>query len=410
GKIGRQELLDAEMQSYHSPGTCTFYGTANSNQMLMEIMGLHLPGSAFINPGTPLREALVRAAATRAVTISAEGPQYTPIGELVDERVIVNGIVGLLCTGGSTNHTIHLVAIARAAGIDINWTDFDDLSKVVPTLTRLYPNGRADVNQFQAAGGMGLVIRELLGAGLLHGDVQTVAGPGLARYAQEPGLDGGVLVWRDGATESLDPDILRPVRSPFAPDGGLKLMTGNLGRGIIKVSAVKPEHRVISAPAIVFDDQNDLLAAFKRGELERDFVAVIRFQGPAANGMPELHQLMPTLGVLQDRGYKVALVTDGRMSGASGKVPSAIHMTPEAAHGGPIAKVRSGDRITLNALTGEVNAEVPPEEWAARSAQTIDLTHNQYGVGRELFANFRRHVDGAEQGAASFGHPDWTGA
>ncbi len=410
GKIGRQELLDAEMQSYHSAGTCTFYGTANSNQMLMEIMGLHLPGSAFINPGTPLREALTRAAATRAVAISAEGTQYTPIGELVDERVIVNGLVGLLCTGGSTNHTIHLVAIARAAGIDINWTDFDDLSRVVPTLTRLYPNGKADVNQFQAAGGMGFVIRELLGAGLLHGDVQTVAGPGLARYAQEPGLDGGTLVWRDGASESLDPDILRPVRNPFAPDGGLKLMSGNLGRGVIKVSAVKPEFRVISAPAIVFDDQDELLAAFKRGELERDFVAVIRFQGPAANGMPELHKLMPTLGVLQDRGFKVALVTDGRMSGASGKVPSAIHMTPEAAHGGPIAKVRNGDRITLNAHTGEVHAEVPPEEWDARTAQVIDLTRHQYGVGRELFAAFRRHVDGAEQGAASFQHPDWAGA
>jgi phosphogluconate dehydratase len=409
GKIGRQELLDAEMQSYHGAGTCTFYGTANSNQMLMEIMGLHLPGSAFINPGTPLREALTRAAATRAVAISAEGPHYTPIGELVDERVIVNGMVGLLATGGSTNHTIHLVAIARAAGIDINWTDFDDLSKAVPTLTKLYPNGKADVNQFQAAGGMGFVIHELLGAGLLHGDVQTVAGPGLARYCAEPGLEGGALVWRDGATASLDPDILRPVREPFAPDGGLKLMRGNLGRGVIKVSAVKPEYRVINAPAIVFDDQNELMAAFKRGELERDFVAVIRFQGPAANGMPELHKLMPTLGVLQDRGFKVALVTDGRMSGASGKVPSAIHMTPEAAHGGPIAKVRNGDRISLNAHTEEVNAEVPPEEWAARTAQTIDLTRNQYGVGRELFAAFRRHVDGAEQGATSFGHPDWTG-
>ena len=409
GKIGRQELLDAEMQSYHSAGTCTFYGTANSNQMLMEIMGLHLPGSAFVNPGTPLREALTRAAATRAVAISAERQAYTPIGELVDARVIVNGIVGLLCTGGSTNHTIHLVAIARAAGIDINWTDFDDLSKTVPTLTKLYPNGKADVNQFQAAGGMGYVIRELLGAGLLHGDVQTVAGPGLERYTQEPGLDGGTLVWRAGAAESLDPDILRPVRNPFAADGGLKLMRGNLGRGVIKVSAVKPEFRDITAPAIVFDDQNDLLAAFKRGELERDFVAVIRFQGPAANGMPELHKLMPTLGVLQDRGFKVGLVTDGRMSGASGKVPSAIHMTPEAAHGGPIAKVRNGDRITLNAHTGTVNAEVPPREWDARTAQTIDLTRHQYGVGRELFAAFRSHVDGAEQGAASFQHPDWKG-
>ncbi|MDY0330616.1 MAG: phosphogluconate dehydratase [Thiomonas sp.] len=408
GKIGRAELLEAEMQSYHSAGTCTFYGTANSNQMLMEIMGLHLPGSAFVNPGTPLREALTRAAATRAVAISAEGSEYTPIGELVDARVIVNGLVGLLCTGGSTNHTIHLVAIARAAGIDINWTDFDDLSKAVPTLTRLYPNGRADVNQFHAAGGMGFVIRELLAAGLLHADVQTVAGPGLARYAQEPGLDGGQLVWRGVNGDSLDRDILRPVADPFAPDGGLKLMTGNLGRAIIKVSAVKPEYREITAPALVFDDQDDLLAAFKRGELERDFVAVIRFQGPAANGMPELHKLMPTLGVLQDRGFKVALVTDGRMSGASGKVPSAIHVTPEAVHGGPIARVRDGDRITLNAHTGQVNAEVPPEVWATRQAQAIDLSRRQYGVGRELFAAFRQHVDGAEQGATSFRHPDWT--
>ncbi|MGA8010128.1 MAG: phosphogluconate dehydratase [Thiomonas sp.] len=409
GKIGRQELLDAEMQSYHGAGTCTFYGTANSNQMLMEIMGLHLPGAAFVNPGTPLREALTRAAAARAVAISAEGQEYTPIGELVDERTIVNGIIGLLCTGGSTNHTIHLVAIARAAGIDINWTDFDDLSKVIPTLTRLYPNGKADVNQFHAAGGMGFVIRELLGAGLLHGEVRTVAGPGLARYAQEPGLDAGRLVWRDVTGDSLDRDILRPAADPFAPDGGLKLLTGNLGRAVIKVSAVKPAYRVITAPAIVFDDQDDLLAAFRRGELERDFVAVIRFQGPAANGMPELHKLMPTLGVLQERGFKVALVTDGRMSGASGKVPSAIHITPEAAHGGPIAKVRDGDPITLNAETGEVFAQVAPEVWAAREAQTIDLTRNQYGVGRELFAGFRSHVDGAEQGAASFQHPDWTG-
>lgn len=406
GKIGRAELLEAEMQSYHGAGTCTFYGTANSNQMLMEIMGLHLPGSAFVNPGTPLREALTRAAATRAVAISAEGPEYTPIGEVVDARVIVNGLVGLLCTGGSTNHTLHLVAIARAAGIDINWTDFDDLSKAVPTLTKLYPNGQADVNQFHAAGGMAFVIRELLGAGLLHPDVQTVAGPGLARYTQEPGLDDGRLVWREGAERSLDPAILRPAAEPFAPDGGLKLMTGNLGRGIIKISAVKPEHQVVTAPAIVFDDQDELLAAFKRGELERDFVAVIRFQGPAANGMPELHKLMPTLGVLQSRGFKVALVTDGRMSGASGKVPSAIHMTPEAAHGGPLAKVRNGDAITLDGSKGTVNAEVPAEAWAARAAERIDLSRNQTGLGRELFAAFRQHVDGAEQGAASFGHAE----
>ena len=410
GKVGREQLLAAEMQSYHGPGTCTFYGTANSNQMLMEIMGLHLPGAAFVHPGTPLREALTRAAATRAVAISAEGPEYTPVGELVDERTIVNGIVGLLCTGGSTNHTIHLVAIARAAGIDIDWTDFDDISKVVPTLTRLYPNGAADVNQFQAAGGMAFVIRELLAAGLVHADVQTVAGPGLARYTRQPVLDGAELVWRDAAAESLDLDILRPLSAPFAPDGGLKLLRGNLGRGIIKISAVKPEHRVVSAPAVVFDDQDDLLAAFKRGELDRDFIAVIRFQGPAANGMPELHKLMPALGVLQDRGFKVGLVTDGRMSGASGKVPSAIHMTPEAAHGGPLAKVRDGDRIVLDGNTGQVNADVPAEEWQSRPVQRIDLRRHQYGVGRELFGAFRQHVGGAEQGAMSFGHPDWMGS
>ncbi len=410
GKIGRDELLAAELQSYHSPGTCTFYGTANSNQMLMEIMGLHLPGSAFVNPGTPLREALTRAAAQRAVAISAVSSSPIPIGELVDERTIVNGIVGLLATGGSTNHTIHLVAIARAAGIAIDWTDFDELSTAVPTLAHIYPSGKADINQFQAAGGMGYVIHELLDAGLLHADVQTVMGPGLARYAQEPFLIDGGLQWRDGSAQSGDASILRPAADPFSPDGGLKLLRGNLGRAVIKVSAVKPEHRVVRAPAKVFDHQDDVIAAFKRGELDRDVVAVVRWQGPSANGMPELHKLTPTLAVVQERGYQVALVTDGRMSGASGKVPAAIHITPEAAAGGPLAKVRDGDMLLVDSVRGVLQAEVPEAEWAAREAASADLRANHYGVGRELFAVFRNAVGGAEQGASSLQHPDWAPA
>ncbi|WP_026349994.1 phosphogluconate dehydratase [Bordetella sp. FB-8] len=407
GKIGRAQLLEAESKSYHGPGTCTFYGTANSNQMLMEIMGLHLPGSAFINPNTPLREALTYEAALRAVAISAQGERFTPIAEVIDEKAIVNGIVGLLATGGSTNHTLHLVAIARAAGIHINWDDFSELSAVVPLLARVYPNGKADVNHFHAAGGMALVIRELLGAGLLHGDVNTVMGPGLEQYTQEPFLDDGALVWRDAASASHDPDVLRPAADPFSADGGLKLMTGNLGRAIIKVSAVKPEHRVIEAPALVFDDQNAVLDAFKRGELTRDFVAVIRFQGPRANGMPELHKLTPALSVLQDQGLRVALVTDGRMSGASGKVPAAIHVSPEAVSGGAIARVRNGDLMRVDADTGELAVLVPAAEWAAREAASIDLSHKQHGVGRELFAVFRQNADAAEAGAASFRLPDW---
>ncbi len=407
GKVGRDELLEAEAKSYHGPGTCTFYGTANSNQMLMEIMGLHLPGSAFVHPATALREALTKAAAHRAVAISAEGGSFTPIGEMLDERSIVNGIVGLLATGGSTNHTIHLVAIARAAGIEINWTDFDDLSKVVPTITRVYPNGQADINHFQAAGGMGFVIRQLLLGGLLHADVNTVVGPGMDRYTQEPYLDGEEIRWRDAPATSMDANVVRSYQSAFAPDGGLRLMTGNLGRAIIKVSAVKPEHRVVMALARVFDDQNDLLHAFKRGELERDLVAVIRFQGPKSNGMPELHKLTPTLAVLQERGFKVALVTDGRMSGASGKVPAAIHVTPEAASAGPLAKVRTGDLILVDAERGILQAMVAQDEWDARQAESVDLSSNHYGVGRELFSVFRANADGAEQGAACFQHPQW---
>ncbi|GAB3265514.1 IlvD/Edd family dehydratase [Chitinimonas naiadis] len=402
GKIGRVELLEAEEKSYHGAGTCTFYGTANSNQMLMEIMGLHLPGSAFINPGTPLREALTAEAARRAAAITALGRDYIPLAEVIDERAIVNGLVGLMATGGSTNHAIHLIAIARAAGIIIDWTDFDDISAVVPLLAKVYPNGSADVNHFHAAGGMGYLIATLLDAGLLHDEVKTVMGPGLRRYACEPLLEAGKLVWKDSPAESQDAKVLSTVASPFQADGGLRLLAGNLGRSVIKVSAVKLEHRVVEAPAVVFDSQDDLIAAFKRGELEKDFVAVIRFQGPRANGMPELHKLTPSLGVLQDRGFKVALVTDGRMSGASGKVPAAIHITPECLAGGPLAKVRSGDVIRLDAEAGVLEAKVDVAEWASRELATADLAGNDHGYGRELFAVFRNAATGAEQGAMSF--------
>jgi phosphogluconate dehydratase len=402
GKLSLEQLLEAEMKSYHSPGTCTFYGTANSNQMLMEVMGLHLPGAAFVHPNTPLRDALTAAAAQRVARITPQGGDYTPIADVIDERAIVNGIVGLLATGGSTNHTIHLVAIARAAGILIDWGDFDELSSVVPLLARIYPNGSADVNQFHEAGGMGLLIRELLDEELLHADVKTMAGPGLWRYTQEPYLYGSELRWRPAAACSLAPQILSETSKPFSADGGLKLLTGNLGRSVIKVSAVKPEHRVVEAPAIVFDDQDELLAAFKRNELRRDFVAVVRFQGPRANGMPELHKLTPTLGVLQDEGYKVALVTDGRMSGASGKVPAAIHVSPECLNGGPLAKVRNGDRIRLDAPAGTLEVLVDAQEWVQREVARPDLEHNQYGVGREMFANARAMASGAEQGGITF--------
>jgi phosphogluconate dehydratase len=407
GEIGKEALLEAEEKSYHSAGTCTFYGTANSNQMLMEIMGLHLPGTAFVNPGTPLREALTREAAKRVSALTRLGPNYTPIGHIVDERCVVNGLVGLLATGGSTNHTLHLVAMARAAGILINWDDFDALSDVVPLLARVYPNGSADVNQFQAAGGMGFLIRELLQAGLLHPHVQTVAGPdGLWQYTRHPVLQDGQLQWVNAPAVSGDPQILSTMAAPFSPDGGLKLLTGNLGRAVIKVSAVKPANRVIHAPAVVFDHQEALIAAYKRGELNKDFVAVVRFQGPRANGMPELHALTPTLANLQDQGFKVALVTDGRMSGASGKVPAAIHVTPEVCANGPLGKVRDGDMILLDALTGALQAQVPEAEWAARPHAQADLSANSHGGGRELFTGFRRLVSGAEQGAMSFGIDD----
>jgi phosphogluconate dehydratase len=399
GKIGREELLESESASYHSPGTCTFYGTANSNQMMMELMGLHMPGAAFVNPGTKLRQALTRSAVHRLPEICANGNDYRPLGRCVDEKAIVNAAVGLLATGGSTNHAIHLPAIARAAGIMIDWEDLDRLSSVVPLIARVYPNGSGDVNHFQAAGGVGYVVRTLLDHGLLHGDILTVAGDGLADYAREPVLDGEALVWRDAPDKPLDETMLRPADHPFQPDGGMRLVQGNLGRATFKTSAVDRERWTIEAPARLFSDQNEVLDAFRAGELERDVVVVVRFQGPRANGMPELHKLTPTLGVLQDRGFKVALVTDGRMSGASGKVPAAIHVTPEAKGGGPLAKLRDGDIVRLSAESGELNALVAQDEWDARAP--AETPPPAFGTGRELFAFFRHGADGAEQGASA---------
>lgn len=402
GKATREELLESESASYHGPGTCTFYGTANSNQMMMEIMGLHMPGSAFINPGTDLRSALTKAAAQRALAITSRGNEYTPLGKMLDEKAFVNAIIGLLATGGSTNHTLHLVAIARTAGIIINWDDFDNLSHAIPLLTHVYPSGQADVNQFHASGGMALVIRELLDAGLLHDDVQTVAGStGLYQYTQEPWLDNGVLAWRDGLIESVDKSIVGSVREPFQADGGLRLLSGNLGRAVIKTSAVKPELRTVEAPAAVFHSQDALRIAFENGELDHDFVAVIAYQGPRANGMPELHKLTPILGVLLDRGFKVALVTDGRMSGASGKVPAAIHVSPECVLDGPLAKVRDGDIIRLDANNGTLQALVDESDWAAREVPLPDLSRKTVNMGRELFSTFRHQVSAAELGAVS---------
>ena len=401
GKIGRDELLAAELRSYHGPGTCTFYGTANSNQMLMEVMGLHLPGSAFVNPGTPLREQLTRAAAQRAAAISHLGKEFTPVGRVVDEKTIINAIVGLLATGGSTNHTLHLVAIARCAGILIDWNDFSKLSSVVPLLARVYPNGKADVNQFHAAGGMGFMIRELISAGYLHNDVLTVVGHGLERYAEEPWMDDDNLSWRAAARDSGDDNILRGSAEAFSTTGGLQLLEGNLGRAMIKISAVKPEHQLVQAPAIVFDNQEQVMQAFNAGELERDFIAVIRNQGPRANGMPELHKLTPPLGVLQSRGFNVALITDGRMSGASGKIPAAIHLTPESQAGGMIARIRSGDEILLDARRGVLSLLISDDELQARSASSSDPEAESWGMGRELFDGFRARVTGAEQGAMS---------
>ncbi|AGY91763.1 hypothetical protein SPICUR_03880 [Spiribacter curvatus] len=401
GKVGRDALLESETQSYHGPGTCTFYGTANSNQMLMEVMGLHLPGAAFVNPNTPLRDALTIAAGHRVSRITARGDEYTPVGRVIDARAIVNGIVGLLATGGSTNHTIHMVAIARAAGLHVDWSDFDTLSRVVPLLTRIYPNGQADVNHFHAAGGMGFLIRELLDAGLLHEDVMTVAGEGLRAYAREPMLAEGGVGWQEAPTQSADQSVVRPVAEPFDADGGLRVLDGNLGRAVIKTSAVRPDHRRIEAPARVFNDQQAVLAAFRAGELEGDFVCVVRGQGPRANGMPELHKLTPELGVLQSRGQRVALVTDGRMSGASGKVPAAIHLHPEGASGGAISCIRDGDLICLDADAGTLEARVPEAEWTAREVEPIDNAV-QHGIGREMFAGFRAMASSAESGAITF--------
>jgi phosphogluconate dehydratase len=403
GKVGRAELLEAEAQSYHGPGTCTFYGTANSNQMLMEIMGLHLPGTTFVNPGTQLRDEITRASARQALSITALGNNYTPIGLIYDEKAVVNGVVGLLATGGSTNHTMHVIAMAAAAGIVLTWDDLAQLSHVVPLLTRIYPNGLADVNHFNAAGGMGFLIRELLGAGLLHQDVRTIMGTGLDGYLVEPKLKGTDLVWSSAATSTADDKVLRGAVNPFQKTGGLNVLTGNLGRSVIKTSAVKDDRHIIEAPARVFHSQEELMAAFKANELNTDVVAVVRFQGPKSNGMPELHRMTPPLAVLQERGLKVALVTDGRMSGASGKVPAAIHVTPEAVDGGPIAKIRDGDVIRLDAVKGTLDVLVDESTLAAREAATADLSQNEMGTGRELFATFRRLSGRADQGASIFG-------
>lgn len=401
GEVGRDELLRAEMGSYHGPGTCTFYGTANSNQMLMEFMGLHLPGASFVNPNTPLRDALTRAAARRALQITALGNEYTPTADVLDERAFVNGIVGLHATGGSTNLAIHLIAMARAAGVMLDLEDLSELSDITPLLARVYPNGLADVNHFHAAGGLGFVIGELLEVGLLHEDVRTVAGPGLRRYTEEPKLNGdGEVHWEAGAADSLNTDIVRPASAPFQAVGGLKLLRGNLGTAVIKVSAVRPEHQVLEAPARVFHSQTQLQSAFKSGDLERDVICVVRFQGPKANGMPELHGLTPLLGTLQDRGFKVALVTDGRMSGASGKVPTAIHVSPEAVDGGMIARIRDHDIVRLDARAGRLDAVVDAAEWATREPATADLSLNETGLGRDLFKVFRATVGAAETGAA----------
>jgi phosphogluconate dehydratase len=402
GKVGRAELLEAESKSYHSAGTCTFYGTANSNQMLMEIMGLHLPGASFVNPGTPLRDALTREATVRALSLTSLGNSYTPIGHVIDEKAIVNGLVGLHATGGSTNHTMHLIAMAAAAGLQVTWDDMSDLSDATPLLARVYPNGVADVNHFHAAGGMGFLIKELLNDGYLHEDVKTVWGDGLSNYTVEAKLIEDKLAFEPAPAESALPKVLTSTKTPFQPTGGLKLLTGNLGRSVIKVSAVKPEHRVVEARARVFHGQEGLQAAFKAGELTGDVIAVVRFSGPQALGMPELHKLTPALGILQDRGHKVALLTDGRMSGASGKVPAAIHMTPEAVQGGPISKIRDGDLIRLDANEGTLTFLGDEREFFSRTPATEDLRSQHFGMGRELFAGFRSLVGVADRGASVF--------
>ncbi len=397
GKASREELLKAECDSYHSAGTCTFYGTANSNQMLMEFMGLHMPGAAFIPPDSELRDELTRAATTRAAALSSFGSAPSALADIVDEKSIINGMIGLLATGGSTNHTLHLPAIARAAGVLIDWKDFDDLSKIIPLLAKVYPNGQADVNHFHAAGGIGFVIGSLLDSGLLHDDVQTVFGRGLSAYRLEPVLENHKLVWRNGPENSGDSDILTDCNNAFDAEGGIRLLDGNLGRAIIKVSAVNASHRIVEAPARIFHDQNDVQEAFEAGNLEADAVIVLRFQGPAANGMPELHKLTPALTVLQERGFKVALVTDGRMSGASGKVPAAIHVTPEAAQGGPLARLRDGDMIRLDSESGELNCAA---DLSARPLVKADIKNLAPGLGRNLFGLLKKQVSSAEEGAS----------
>jgi phosphogluconate dehydratase len=407
GKIGREELLQAEAESYHTQGTCTFYGTANSNQMMMELMGLHIPNAAFVNPNTPLRDALTIAAAKRAAAITGMGDDYRPIGRLVDERSIVNAIVGLMATGGSTNHFIHLPAIARAAGIEVTWDDFGDIARVTPLLAKIYPNGSADVNHFRDAGGMAFVTRELLGAGLVHGDIATVVGDSLEPYTREPDLENDQLIWRDAPQEPRNADIVRPASDPFHATGGLVVMQGGLGRACAKTSAVGAPFLVIEAPALVFDSQQEAQAAFRDGALDRDCVIVVRGQGPRANGMPELHKLMPMLGALQDRGFKIALVTDGRMSGASGKVLAAIHVTPEAAEGGPLAKVRDGDVIRVDGESGVLDV-IAPADWRERAPAQLDLANNARGMGRELFSLFRLNACSAEDGGTAL--PDYDPA
>ncbi|MBE0484593.1 phosphogluconate dehydratase [Marinobacter sp.] len=404
GKIGKDELLQAESESYHSPGTCTFYGTANSNQMLVEVMGLHLPGAAFVHPDTPLRDALTGAATEQAIRLSRPQGGKVGLADMVDEKAIVNALVALLVTGGSTNHTIHWIAIARAAGIIIDWDDYSELSSVVPSMTRIYPNGQEDINAFHDAGGTSFLIRELLDSGYLHEDVNTVMGPGLSQYGQVPQLSGSGLIWQPAPEKSLRPDVLSSARQPFAVNGGLKVLEGNLGRGVIKVSSVAAEHHCVEAPAVVFNDQNELKAAFDAGDLNRDCVVVVRFQGPKANGMPELHKLTPYLGVLQDRGFKVALVTDGRMSGASGKVPAAIHVYPEALDGGPLARIEAGDLVCVDAINGTLSVRLDEGALAARSVATQDLSAHHQGYGRELFGWMRRSASNPEQGASAF----WT--
>ena len=402
GKASRDDLLESEAASYHSSGTCTFYGTANSNQMVIELMGLHLPGAAFVNPETTLRFELTNAAAKQITRLTKQSGNYMPIGKMVDERVIVNGLIALLATGGSTNLTMHIVAIAKAAGIIVNWDDISDLSTVVPLLCRIYPNGPADINYFQAAGGTSLLVRELLEGGLLHEDVETVVGRGLSHYIKEPILENGKLIFREGPDQSLDENVITSIKKPFNSHGGLKVMSGNIGRAVMKTSAIAPEHQIIEAPAVVFNSQYDLDDEYKAGKLDKDCVVVVRYQGPKAIGMPELHKLITPLGVLQDRGYKVALLTDGRLSGASGKVPAAIHVTPEAYDGGLLNKIKNGDMIRVNGQTGEITLLVNKTELAKRQPHRFDLSSSHIGYGRELFTIIRENLTSAEEGAISF--------